>query len=420
MTNILLLLFLFLVTPAHALVGVAQSAAPTSNGGTQDLTVSGLGTAVCGLFWTTYGTANGTGVDHAMFAVGFSDFTTGQSVSSSDEDNQATTDTGASSGATALRTQLATDQSVDGTASASAITNGIRLTWSDAPPSAYLVNSLIFGDGAVDDCHVGTLTASSTEDATASTTAPGFQPNLVFAITENTTGDMRNSFGFAVDDGGVVQRSSGMSSNDASANADVAQTTSDSYFALNPINPTAAGAWELTSFDTTGFTVTTRLTATGSTIRYMAVKLKTGQLPKIVNCSSPTATGSHSCTGAGWAPQALMMIHSESAAYDTTYTAGNNEVLGISACDASNCYSGAVTANDGAGTSDTKSITANVPVRLIKDGSDWMTASSTGPQSDGWDFSYSVAPGSAYVRGVLMIQAAAASGGNLMIRRRLQ
>lgn len=419
MTHILLLILVSIVTPAHALVGVAQSAAPTSNGGTQDLTVSVLGTAACGLFWTTYGTANGTGVDHSMFAVGFSDFTTGQSVSAADEDNQADTDAGPTSGSTALRTQLVTDQSVDGTASASAITNGIRLTWSDAPPAAYLVNSLIFGADSVDGCHVGTLTASSTEDATASTTAPGFQPNLVFAIVENHTTHARNSFGFAVDDGGVVQRSAGVTSQDGSASGDLRATTSDSYFAINPFDAPVLGAWELTSFDTTGFTVTTRLNSNGATIRYLAVKLKTGQLPKIVNCSSPTSTGSHSCTGAGWTPQALVMIHTESAAYDTNYTADDNEVFGLSACDATNCYSGAVNAEDGAATSDAKSITSNVPVRLIKDGADFMTASSSGPQADGWNFSYSVAPGSAYVRGVLMIQAAS-SGSNLMMRRRLQ
>ena len=133
------LLLLLFSTPAYAQgVAVVKSAAPTSNGGTQDFTVTGFGTPVCAMFFLSYGTINGTAVDNAMLSFGFSDFTNHRGIAHVSEDSGTTTDT-MSQRATTLITLLNTDQSTDGTATASTITDGVRLTWADAPPSAYLV-----------------------------------------------------------------------------------------------------------------------------------------------------------------------------------------------------------------------------------------------------------------------------------------
>lgn len=400
-------------------VAIAQSAAPTSNGGTQDFTVSGFGSPLCAMFFATAGTANGTAVSDAMLAVGVTDFTNSYSIASMSEDAQATTDTGASSGTTALRTLASTNQAVDGTATASVITDGARLTWSDAPPSAYLINAVLFGGANVSNCSVGTLAANASVDSTASTTAPGFQPDLIVFITANGTTHNRNSIGLAVNDGGVVQRSIGMADQDSATGAQVVGVIRDERIVLNPSAGTGLATVELTSFDTNGFTMTTRDSTTSiPTVGYMAIKFGGGVSAKLVTCAAPTATGMHSCTGAGWTPQAGIMLHTESLAVGTYYSTDDGEVLGISAFSVGSSASSAIYVEDSDGTSNSESISSTNPVRLRKDGADFMSATLSQFNADGVELNYSVTPASARQRAVLFIKSSA--GSSSMLRRRMQ
>lgn len=402
-------------------MGVVQSIAPTSNGGPQDFTVSGFGTPLCALFFAGTGTVNATAATHAMLAVGITDFTTSYSIASMAEDAQTTSGTGASGGSTALRTLASADQSVDGTATATTITNGARLTWSDAPPSAYHVNGVLFGGTNISDCHVGTLAGNATQDGTASTTAPGFQPDLLVVLTSNgSTAHNRNSIGFAVNDSGVVQRAAGMTDQSGVASMQVGAVLRDDRITVFPLG-TGAASLELTSFNPTGFTVATRDAGGSVTIGYLALKFANGVRGKLLTCASPTSTGAHSCTGSGWTPQGGLMLHTESAAVGTYYAADDGEVLGLSAFTTAASGSSAIYSEDGDGTSGAESITATKPVQLRKNGAAYMTATFTGFQSNGADFNYSVAPGVAAQRAVLFIEQGVAGGStNFMLRRRGQ
>lgn len=406
------LLILSLLVPSLAFaqtgVGVAQSAAPTINGGTQDLTVSGFGTPVCAMFFAGYGTANGTAVDHAMMAMGFADFTNGQSVAGASEDNLITSDTGTTSGTSVLRTLLNTDQTTDGTATAATITNGVRLTWADAPPTAYLVNTVMFNSNLVSNCFVGSLAGSVTLNGTASTTSPGFQPDLVLILVEHITSSNRISVGWAVNDGGVVQRSAGMSDNNAAASMDVSGVIRSDRVAVNSTTSTGASL-EFTSFDANGFTLTTRDNGLSLTARYMAIKFANGLRAKVTTCATPTATGASSCTGVGWTPQAGLFMLTESAAVGTYYNTDNGEVFGLSGFTASNQYASSEYTEDSDGTSNTESITDSKPVRLRKDSLDFIVATLTGFQSDGADFNYSTTSGTARQFGALWFEAPAST-----------
>lgn len=413
---ILLILILLLVSPVYAAPGVAvvQSAAPTSNGGTQDFTSSGFGTPTCALFFGGYGTANGTVVNHAGLFLGFSDFTNERYMSVAQEDNLADTDTGGAHGAGALASLLETSQAVDGTAVASTITNGARLTWADAPPSAFLIQAVLFNSSAVSNCAVGTIVGNATQDATASVSGLGWQPDIVIAMAVNSTSSTRSSFGMAINDGGVVQYAAGQASQNAVTTSDVWEAIRNDRLILSPLGATGT-SYELTSFDSGGFTITTRDSTTPPTMAYMAIKLASGVGGKLLTCTSPTSTGNHSCTGTGWTPQAGIMITTDVPGLGTYYSSGdNNEVYGISAFTSSASYSASIWDDDTAATSNTESVTDSKPVRSRKANADFMTATLTGPQNNGWDFSYSATDATARYRVLLSIQ----STDTVTLRRR--
>lgn len=411
---IALLLILILLVPAHttwaAGVAVVQSTAPTTNGGTQDFTSPGFGTPVCALFFASYGTANGTVVDHAMMAIGFSDFTNERALAAGQEDSAGTTDTGQGTSSHALRTILNTDQTVDGTSLATTITDGVRLTWADAPPSGYLVTAVMFSAQTVSNCRVGSLIPSTTIGGTASASGFGWQPDLVMGLSRNNANaNTRWSIGMALNDSGIVQFATGQNSQNGVTTSDVHSVMRNDRLVLNPLS-TGGSSMDVTSFDSGGFTVTTRDDVSANEILYLAMKLATGISAKLSTCTSPTVTGAHSCTGTGWRPEAGILLQSIVPSLGVYHsTSADNETIGISAGTTVGWFTSSVTDDDGTGTANTASMTDSKPVRLMKDGADYMTATFTGFQADGADYDYTVVNGTPRFRIALFFEETASA-----------
>ena len=418
LTYALLLLILWSASVVHAQgVAVVQSAAPTSGGGTQDFTSTGFGTPVCAIFFIGYGTANGTVVNDAFLGFGITDFTNSRYVASVQEDTGSTTDTLTRAGTDPLISMLNTDQSVDGTASVSTITDGARLTWADAPPSAYLVTAILFNSSMFSNCTVGTLTPNATQDATASVSGLGWAPDLVIGLYQASTGRAKDSFGVALNDGGIVQRSIGQWSQTGVGTSTLSSALMTTRIAVDA-QASSLASLELTSFDAGGFTLTTRDAATPLDFYHLTAKLATGASAKLTTCDSPTSTGSHSCTGAGFTPTATIMMHTALTTVDTRTITDESEVYGLSAMTASAAYSSAVADDDNVVTANTESMTDSKPVRLRKDAADFMTATFSGFQSDGADFSYSTTDGSARKRAMLFLKGVSSASSFGPLRRR--
>jgi hypothetical protein len=411
----ILLGVLGLVSPCYAVgVAVVQSAAPTSDGGTQDFTLTGFGTPVCAMFIVGFGTANGTVVDHAALGIGFSDFTNEREVSFLSKDTAGNTDTGTNTGYAALRTLVSTDQTVNGTAVASTITDGVRLTWADAPPSAYLVTVVMFNSNIFSNCKVGTHLTDAVLDGSSSQSGFGWQPDLVLSVATGSTADdgdyanIRQSIGLTVNDGGVVQYASGWNVGGGDVNSDIYQVVRSDRLQVMPLG-TSLSSTSMGSFDSGGFTVITRDTAATKRISYLAAKLATGKRVKLLDCMTPTTTGNHSCTGTGWTPEAGIMLQTIVPDLATYYSSGgtHNESYGISAFDASNSYTATVWQDDGV-PSNAISLTNNKAVHLRKDGADFMVGTLTGFQSNGADFNYTTMDSTTRHRPVLFFETAPA------------
>lgn len=413
------LLVLGLASPSWSAISfvVAQSAAPTSNGGTQDFTSSGFGTPLCALFFANYGVTNGTAAAHTMFAVGGYDGTRQNSQALAAEDAQGTSDTGGATDAdSALITVLATDQTKDGDGTASFITDGARLTWADAPPTAYLVNAVLLGGTGVSNCYVNTATSPATQDTATTVSSVGFLADFVIVWSANgDTANMLSSVGFVANDGSNTQRSLSEYNQNAAANMNEATRLSSTRVAQANIGATPTVS--ISNFTSSGFDVFDRDGNGARTIGYMAVKLN-GLSFKVLTSAAPNATGSYTHSGVGFTPQFGLMLQGEIAAVDTNYSAQNGEVFAVSAFTATNQVCAGNHSADADTTSIEKSLTDVLPVCLYRDGAAFATASFTTFTNDGPTFNYSVAPASVYQWGALFVQTQNINFGSL--RRRFQ
>jgi hypothetical protein len=380
----------------------------TTGAGPQTFQSGESWTPVGALFFLSYGTAAGTAVDHAMFSIGATDGTNNRNMAFASEDGQATTDTGAITSTTRCVTSLLnTDQTLNAAAFFSAWTaGGVTLSISTPFPAGYLLTVVLFGPGAVANFATGNDTTPGVQDTSVTETL-GFPADLVIAWTAsaNTT-HSRPTLGFVINDGANKQRSINSDDGNGVTTSDVLSRLSTSYVSM-PASATTI-AMQIQEFDATSFKAYTRLGTTALPFHYVAIKLATGLTAKLVTSASPIGTGSHSITGAGITPQFGLMLHSANPTVDVRESNDDAEVFGLSAFTAGGSASIAIFSEDGLATgSDTESITDTKPVSLRKDHADFMTATFTAFNSDGAEFNYSTANGTARQRAVLFIQSSA-------------
>ena len=397
MKKLLLLipLLCLLASPAWAVdFAVAQSAAPTSNGGTNDLTSSGFGTPLCAFFFLSAGVTNGTAAADSIIAVGAYDGTRQNSFTATADDNVGTSVTDGDTDAdSALLTQLASTSVKDSDGTASFITDGARITWADAPPVAYLVNAVLLGGTGVSNCYVNTATSPATQDTATTVSSVGFAADFVIVWSNNSdTGNFNSTVGFVANDGSNTQRSIGMFDTDAAANMNTGAKLSTTR--VQQVSVASTPTVSISNFTSSGFDVFDRDGNGARTIGYMAVKLN-GLSVKVMTTASPNATGSYTHSGVGFTPQFGLMLQGEFAAVDTDYTSDNGEVFSLSAFTTANQVCGGTYDEDGDTTSIDKSLTDALPVCLYKDGAAYATASFTAFTSDGPTFNYTVAPAAA-------------------------
>lgn len=420
-SRLLLLCLMCLISPAAwaAEFAVVRSPAPTTNGATQDFTSPAVGTPACAIFMVSGGTTNGTAANHALLGVGLFDGTRSYALSFASEDNVGPTDTGQSTGTSSVLLTLASsNQAVDGVATASSITNGYRLTWTDAPPVAYQVSALLIGGTGVSNCRVDNANTPSTVDTATNVTTVGFLSDVVFVLSQNeVTSSARASIGMAVRDGSDTQRSISFNDTNGNGTASISGMLNTSRVSNNPVAGLAGVS--ISGFDASGFDLFLRdTTGTAQTVGYLALQLN-GLSAKLITSPSPTATGSRSITGVGFTPQVGIMLSGEYPTVNTLGTNDNAETYGLGFFTPTGSACASIYSEDGATTSNTESITNAKPICLRKDAALYMEADFTEFTDDGVTFFYGTAPSTATQRAVLFVESSSVSSLPPGIRRRM-
>ena len=393
-------------------IKVTQFAAATSTG-TQDITISGFGTPKAAIFVAGKCTANGTAANGYSFSVGATDGTRNRVNVTSSRDAAGTTDV----------TRIGDNDEVivltnDGTTTRigeanfdSWITDGVRINWTIAPGSAYLINVILITGADVTAYVNHANVAASTVDVTA----PAFQPDMLFLIaaTDQIPFDGTGSnggLGVAVRSPAAQFSISGADRN-AVADSRVGTYSTAVYGAsqADHVASTPSKTATIQDFDANGFSINPGSSDWGNdSIIYLALKLD-GVSIKAGTYTTATATGSHATTGVGFQPAFLMLGHAWNTALET-----NNPNIGISsgisATDGVNAYCMTYQAEQDQTSSDTQTMADN---KIINQphatGATANVATFSSFDSDGFTFSYSAANGTGRKDWYLAIEGAAGS-----------
>jgi hypothetical protein len=211
---------------------------------------------------------------------------------------------------------------LDGEASFSSFgANTVTISWNDLPSTAVQL-VVVFFYGSALSAAVGQITASSTQDLSATVSGLAFAPNaLLFATALNayaaggTTATDSASIGVAVTQGGTITQSGlGWVNRDGGGTtATVGSTMLRNDACMARLSVTAGGtgslvaSYDVTSFTNDGFVMFTRVGSSPVVAMYLALNTD-GQRVWVGNPSLTTSsTGDKAITSPGWKPTALFM-----------------------------------------------------------------------------------------------------------------
>jgi hypothetical protein len=413
-------------------VAVTQVSSNTSLG-TQDITTTDLAgqTPKAALFSMCHGTANGTAVDDTIFCIGVTDGTQSFSFAFNSDHGVTTTDTAKRAVADCVVISNATDQTVEARGEFSSfITNGIRINWpsGEVPASAFLINVTFFAGDI--SANVGNIAAPTTVSGTVDITSIGFEPEIVFGFyhaqisgtADSTGGHIRGSWGIAVNQGGVTQRSMGYQDRNGVTTSDTRSNMSELYMCRTVANTGANYEMGLSagSFDSNGFTIEAVDGArTDTDFYWLALKLDGATSVSLSTHSTKSGTtGELADTTPGFKPQALIVGTTMAEAVDTISVAQTiGGALGIGMVDSDDIYSTSLGSEGGVTTSNTQSLTddsINLPNQDGSAGVEAVIPSGGVFQDTGFTFDYSAVETNAKKWFVLAI---GESGGTIPMGR---
>jgi len=353
---------------------IAEAAAITSGGPTQDFTVSGFGTPKAAMFVVTKGVTLGTSIDDLLVSIGFTDGTRERCFSAVCEHGLTTSDNfRRMANDEVIQIPLETDGTIDGEANFdSFITDGVRINWGNLPSAANRVVVYLFkGDNL--SVHVNDFTSPSTQDASTDVTDPGFEPHQVICVThraalnDTAAANAAFSLGFCDNGASVIQKSVNWLSIDALTTTACSHYYASARVARSLSDTAALAGVELTSFDSNGFSATTRDAATNTTCIYLALRYGDGEQHWIETIGSPNiSSGNFAWTDPGFTPQLVLLCPTEQTAEDTfnnNFVVGGIGLCGFTATEEFSC---ACASEQGQANTDTISITEAVALRWFR------------------------------------------------------
>lgn len=414
-------------------IATTRVACNTSTG-TQDITIPGFGTAKAVRFKCSVATVDGTAASHLNMSYGAA---TGASnewcLSLNSEDGQGTSDTQATTDSDrVVRINTAGGPAIDGDAEFTAfVTDGVRINWLTAPSAAWLLEVTLYG-GTDLSVHASNVTLGDSVDNVVDVTAPGFEPDIVYAVCQGSLGiddnatHLQPSFGLVHNGVGITQSSVAYRYTNGASTMHVDGRMTETY-GIMQVNSTAALVWggEFGAFDANGFSVTTRIAGAGNTVlMYLAMSFGGAVNSWVGTIDTPTSTGNAAVTASGFTPQFVDQIGTHMEAIDTAY---NDSALagtfGFSSFDASREYMTSVQVEENVGTSNTQSLSDNTAIELPDDdGAVGLTASFVSMDANGWTLNYTAVETNAKKFLTLAIEQEAIGGhaGPLVNARRLR
>lgn len=353
---------------------------------TQDITISSFGTVSAAILFVSGATANDTITADALLGVGFLDGTNECCTGNFSDDNVGTSAGGRSQRDDACL--VICDQTGNDVAwfSGAFITDGVRLTVTDASPSAYFCTLVLIGGTDVANAHAAAHDDLGTTASTTNITAPGFQADLVFIShiggndplpsTPVLSALNAGSFGVAIpggDNAGVFWGSTdNVGTTEFTTQISTTHACGQSYG--------GATQWKgSVGTNASGFSVTTSAGAGGDIINYLALEFTNTPNFSIEDMTYPTS-GSINEEGPAFQPGYAMIMSDIGPGTRDSDSTTNNGGIAIASIDQTNAYTISHTDQDAQATSVAKSLHVNKVKILDNDGS------TTAVDSSGYSF----------------------------------
>ena len=363
----------------------------STGGGTQDITIPGLGTPTGAFFIASPNTAVDSVEPNENKMIGCTDGSTQWYITTFNQNGLGSSNSGRAGHSDACIRLLSEDGSstIAKAAFVSFITDGVRISWSVTPAAGYQVTCILF---------TGTLNVKAGLKDVNDTVNLGWRPDIVlmgaFLSTDGGSTNQHDllSWGAAQDSSNSSVRNRFVSQGDRHSTG---TTESNAYFGNNA----SAGIYLFNTqfyrteilFNNSGFDQVTG--ASRSEWNYFFAVELDGVTAALRTVDSPTAAGTQTITGVGFTPQLVLTGLSALNTANSMGSSGMSGVIGMSVIDkdgANICYS--FTNEDGAGTTNTESATFDQPVYLNKhDGSALFRSTFDGFNSDGWSWTFTTA-----------------------------
>ncbi len=384
----------------------------TSGTGNIDFTGFGFQPKACLFIYTPNATQNTDGADMERM-LGMCDGTRQWAMSSGAQDGNVNVSRRSTTTGCILHIDVeGSSQVVEGKAEfVSFLSDGVRLnrTTTFISPISPLVKVIAFGGNAV-RVHGDIFDPANTINTSASTTALGFEPDLLITgmignhvdANSNTNNDDDSwSMGWAVNPDRQASNNQfciGMEAREGDDQADSNHAIFNNRCCVSRMNASNDTGIEITSFDTNGFTATTRDTSAGTNDRFFFLGLTLGfegAREFSVNQDTPSSTGSQSQTGTGFTPTFLLgEVIGDNRAFNTWSNSDpDNASIGIGLTDDTRTHSLTAYHDDGSDPPNTATRIRDTHFHSLdmQNGSLLSEATFTSFNSDGWTLDFTTA-----------------------------
>ncbi len=287
------------------------------------------------IFIVSGATALDTLTSPARVSIGMTDGTTQLVNSLMEEDNNVLTVTSADTGnrfdnTMVISTCLTTAETIDSEANFVAWTNdGVAINWVDFPASA-LRGHVIFFYGSDLSADVVSFTPSATSNTEVIQTGLSFAPDALIGLSSwNAHSDggsgasARMSIGFATNYGGSIQQAS-RTHFDQDRNTGTSSIHRTNRF-LSRLTATAETAsFEVTSFTSDGFGITTRGGSLGSPCAILALKVDGARSRVVSTIIDTTGANQKYVESFGFKPKTALFLGGGATASNTLSTTQDN------------------------------------------------------------------------------------------------
>jgi len=350
------------------------------------------------MFTCSRAITDGVLADDAALSIGVTDGTNHAVAAAQSEDDVASSDVDRIATTDEVVQILTIDGGIDGEANFKEwTTNGVVITWGDAPAGAYLLTVIFYaGDDVTAD--VGTHVLEW--DQTSSISGLGYEPDVLFMFTHGSDFDDTPStsfniqLGIGVNGTSIQQGTHSIHVHNGGSPSIVTEFITDNRINASIYNgaPFISRTFKINSFDVGGITFSDMVEGEhefDNTVAYLTLNFGGAASAWVGWVDTKTSTGSQAITDPAFTPQAIITLPTWLDTLNSVETSAVGSI-GMGAFDDDDEYTTSIFGEDGVATTNTGNVSDDKALLILDDaGAADVVAAFTSFDAHGWTWNYS-------------------------------